>query len=118
MEGVAYAFADCQQALGDAGTDFASALAVGGGARSETWLGIVASVLDRPLEVAAESGSSAAVGAARLAICAAEGADPADTCAPPEILRVVEPDPILVPRYREGHARYRALWPAIREARG
>ena len=35
MEGVAYAFADCQRVLNDAGTDFASALAVGGGARSD-----------------------------------------------------------------------------------
>ena len=38
LEGVAYAFADCQRVLKDAGTDFASALAVGGGARSEAWL--------------------------------------------------------------------------------
>ena len=85
MEGVAYAFADCQRVLKDAGTDFASALAVGGGARSEVWLGIIASVLDRPLEIAADSDVGAALGAARLAICAAEGADPAEVCAAPEI---------------------------------
>jgi xylulokinase len=114
MEGVAYAFADCQRVLKDAGTDFASALAVGGGARSDVWLGIIASVLDRPLEIAADSDVGAALGAARLAICAAEGADPADVCAAPEILRVIEPDPALVQRYREGYARYRALYPALR----
>ena len=114
LEGVAYAFADCQRVLKDAGTDFASALAVGGGARSDTWLAIIASVLDRPLEIAADSDVGAALGAARLAICAAEGADPAEVCAAPEILRVIEPDPALVPRYREGYARYRALYPALR----
>ena len=114
LEGVAYAFADCQRVLKDAGTDFASALAVGGGARSDVWLGIIASVLDRPLEIAADSDVGAALGAARLAICAAEGADPAEVCAAPEILRVIEPDPALVPRYREGYARYRALYPALR----
>ena len=114
MEGVAYAFADCQRVLNDAGTDFAAALAVGGGARSETWLRIIASVLDRPLEIAADSDVGAALGAARLAICAAEGADPPEVCAAPEILRVIEPDPALVPRYREGYARYRALYPALR----
>ena len=114
LEGVAYAFADCQRVLKDAGTDFASALAVGGGARSDAWLGIIASVLDRPLEIAADSDVGAALGAARLAICAAEGADPAEVCAAPEILRVIEPDPALVPRYREGYARYRALYPALR----
>ena len=113
LEGVAYAFADCQRVLADAGTDFASALAVGGGARSETWLRIIASVLDRPLELAADSDVGAALGAARLAICAAEGADPREVCAPPEIIRTIDPDPALVPRYREGYARYRALYPAL-----
>jgi xylulokinase len=117
MEGVAYAFADCQRVLADAGTGFESALAVGGGARSEIWLRIVAAVLDRPLALAADSEVGAALGAARLAICAAEGADPAAVCAAPELRRVIEPDPALVPRYREGYARYRALHPAIREAR-
>jgi xylulokinase len=117
MEGVAYAFADCQRVLGDAGTDFTSALAVGGGARSDAWLRIVASVLDRPLEIAADSDVGAALGAARLAICAAEGADPAEVCAAPEILRVIEPDPALVPRYREEYARYRELYPTLKSVR-
>ncbi len=115
LEGVAYAFADCQRVLKDAGTDFASALAVGGGARSETWLKIIASVLDRPLQLAADSDVGAALGAARLAICAAEGADPAEVCTAPEIVRTIEPDPALVPRYRDGYARYRALYPALKE---
>jgi xylulokinase len=116
MEGVAYAFADCQRVLAEAGTDFASALAVGGGARSDSWLRIVASVLGRPLEIAADSDLGAALGAARLAICAAEGADPLEVCAAPETVRVIEPDGALVPRYREGYARYRALYPALKAA--
>jgi xylulokinase len=116
MEGVAYAFADCQRVLADAGTDFESALAVGGGARSDAWLRIVASVLDRPLLLAADSDVGAALGAARLAICAAEDASPAAVCAAPEIVRAIEPDSGLVARYREGYARYRALYPALKPA--
>jgi xylulokinase len=115
MEGVAYAFADCQRVLADAGTDFETALAVGGGARSETWLRIIASILDRPLELAADSDVGAALGAARLAICAAEGAAPSEVCTAPEIIRTIEPDPALVPRYREDYARYRSLYPALKE---
>lgn len=116
MEGVAYAFADCQRVLAAAGTDFADALAVGGGSRSETWLRIIASVLDRPLRLAADSDIGAALGAARLALCAAEGADPAQVCAAPPTVKVVEPDSALVEAYRDGYARYRALYPAIRGA--
>jgi xylulokinase len=115
LEGVAYAFADCQAALAAAGTDFETALAVGGGSRSETWLRIVASVLDRPLTLAADSDISAAHGAARLAICAVENAEPHAVCAPPEILRVIAPDPALTAAYRAGHARYAALYPALKE---
>ena len=116
MEGVAYAFADCQRVLAAAGTDFADALVVGGGSRSETWLRIIASVLDRPLRLAADSDIGAALGAARLALCAAEGADPTQVCAAPPTVKVVEPDPALVEAYRDGYARYRALYPAIRGA--
>ncbi len=116
MEGVAYAFADCQRVLAAAGTDFTDALVVGGGSRSETWLRIIASVLNRPLRLAADSDIGAALGAARLALCAAEGVDPAQVCAAPPTVKVVEPDPALVEAYRAGHARYRALYPAIRGA--
>ena len=49
LEGVAYAFKDNQAALKQAGTDFESAFVVGGGAKSEVWLTILASVLERPL---------------------------------------------------------------------
>jgi xylulokinase len=118
MEGVAFAFADCRRVLKDAGTDFETALAVGGGARSAEWLRIVASVLDRPLALAADSDVGAALGAARLAICAAERADPAEVCTAPEIVRVIEPDPGLVPRYSEAYGRYRELYPALREVMG
>ncbi len=117
LEGVAYAFADCPAALAAAGTGFETALAVGGGSRSDTWLRIIASVLDRPLRLAADSDLGAALGAARLAICAAEGADPQAVCAPPETLRVIAPDPGLTAAYRDGYARYRALYPALSEAR-
>lgn len=113
LEGVAYAFADCQAALAAAGTDFETALAVGGGSRSDAWLKIIATVLDRPLRLAADSDIGAALGAARLAICAATGADPHEVCAAPETLRVIEPDRALTAAYRDGYARYRALYPAL-----
>jgi xylulokinase len=116
LEGVAFAFADCQAALAAAGTDFESALAVGGGSRSDVWLAIIANVLDRPMRIAADSDIGAALGAARLAICAAEGANPAEVCAAPETLRAIEPDPALTGAYAAAYARHRALYPALKEA--
>ena len=72
-------------------------------------------MLNRPLEIAADSDVGAALGAARLAICAAEGADPAAVCTRPEIHRSIDPDPALVARYAEGYGRYRRMYQALKE---
>jgi xylulokinase len=116
MEGVAYAFRDCQRVLNDAGTDFPSVLAVGGGAHSEAWLQLRATVLNRPIEVPERGDFGAAFGAARLGLCAAEGADPIQVCTKPRISHVVMPDPARSAARQHGYARYRALYPAIQEA--
>jgi xylulokinase len=116
MEGVAFAFRDCLRVLNDAGTDFPSALAVGGGAHSEAWLQILATVLNRPIEVPERGDFGAAFGAARLGLCAAENADPVAVCTKPRISHTVIPDPARIDAYTQGYARYRALYPAIKEA--
>jgi xylulokinase len=116
LEGVAFAFRDCLRVLGDAGTDIDRAFAVGGGSRSNAWLAILASVLDRPLDVTVEGDTGGAFGAARLGRVADTGADPFETLTPPMVARTVEPVRALVPAYAERYARYRALWPAIRDA--
>ncbi|SFI20636.1 xylulokinase [Albimonas pacifica] len=113
LEGVALAFADCQAALGAAGTDFESAWAVGGGARSRLWLRIVAAALDRPLTLPPAGDFGAALGAARLGLCAATGAEATAVCAPPEPAEVIAPEPALVARMAERRGRFRALHPAI-----
>lgn len=116
MEGVGYAFRDCLSVLRAAGTDIESALAVGGGARSRLWLKMVATIIGRPLEIPKDGEIGAAFGAARLGLIAATGSDPADICSKPPIEGVVEPDADFAGAYSENHARYRALYPAIKEA--
>ncbi len=113
MEGVAYAFADCRDALAGAGTRIDRALVTGGGARSAEWLAILASTLAIPLDVPATGAQGAALGAARLARMAA-GASPA-IATPPAIARSVEPDPALVAAHAEGHARYRAAYARLKD---
>lgn len=114
LEGVCFAFRDCMEALGAAGTTLDRATAVGGGSKSAYWLKLMATVLGIPIEVPAEGDFGAAFGAARLGLMAAEGADPASVCTPPAIEAVHEPDRNLAPAFADAYSRYRALYPAIK----
>ncbi|HEV2514798.1 MAG TPA: xylulokinase [Devosia sp.] len=117
MEGVAFAFRDCQRVLKDAGTEMGQLLAVGGGSKSELWLKLIATNLDAEIALPEDGDFGGALGVARLGLCAAEGADPAEIMTMPAIKRVIKPDAGLKTAYAEQYARYRALYPAIEEAR-
>ncbi|MGN6488840.1 MAG: xylulokinase [Devosia sp.] len=117
MEGVAFAFRDCQRVLGDAGTSFSRLLAVGGGSKSELWLKLIATNLDIEIALPEDGDFGGALGVARLGLCAAEGADPAEVMTMPASRRVITPDRALSARYTDQYARYRALYPAIEDAR-
>lgn len=114
LQGVSYAFADCNLALGATGTRIESALALGGGARSDHWLSMLASTLGFPLEVPQAGDFGAALGAARLGQMAATGAG-AEIAAKPPIARSMAPDPTLSAAMADGHARYRAAYAVIRD---
>ena len=92
-------------------------LAVGGGSRSETWLKMIATNLDAEISVPEDGDFGGALGAARLGLCAAEGADPTEVMTMPGIKKVIGPDAALRSAYSDQYARYRALYPAIEEAR-
>ncbi|CAA9498236.1 MAG: Xylulose kinase [uncultured Solirubrobacteraceae bacterium] len=117
LEGVAFALRDALDLVGaDPGV---VGRVSGGGARSELWLRILASVLEIELErPAADEG--AAFGAALLGgVAAGVWADAREAVAAtvrPAGARV-EPVPAWVNPYREAHARYRGLYPALRDAR-
>ena len=115
LEGVAFALADGQQALEDAGAKPTRLQVLGGGARSPYWGRILASVLGRPLAYGAGADVGPAFGAARLARLAATGEDPAAVCAPPATRHTVEPDPALADRYAGQLERFRRLYRALRD---
>ena len=117
MEGVAFAFRDCQRVLADAGTRFGRLLAVGGGSKSALWLRLLATNLDTEIALPEDGDFGGALGAARLGLCAAEGADPAEVMTMPAIKQIIRPDASLRDAYTAQYARYRALYPAIEEAR-
>ncbi|HEY6054174.1 MAG TPA: xylulokinase [Gaiellaceae bacterium] len=119
LEGVAYGLRDSLELLGALGVEATVGRVSGGGARSDLWLRIVASVLDLPLELtAAEEGS--AYGAALLAgVRAGVFADTGE--AVERCVRVrarIEPDPSWSAEYAEGYERYRLLYPALRPLEG
>jgi xylulokinase len=115
MEGVAYGLRDSLELLRELGVRPEVGRLAGGGARSELWARIVASVLDLPLERTATDAGSA-FGAALLA-GTRDGAfaDAADAVA--RCVRVggrIEPEPAWVEAYARGYDRFRALYPALR----
>ena len=67
LDGVALAIADCHDALLADGAPIERVRLIGGGARSGLWAEIIATVLDRTLELPAEGVIGPALGAARLA---------------------------------------------------
>ena len=115
LEGVAYGLRDSLELLRGLGVRPESARVSGGGARSELWLRIVASVLGVPLErPVVEEG--AAYGAALLGAVAAgvfAGVEEA-VAACVRVRETVEPDPAWQAVYEEGYPRFRALYPALR----
>jgi xylulokinase len=112
LEGVAFALADCEDALRATGTRIESLLALGGGSRSEYWVTALATALDLPIDIPADGEFGAAFGAARLAVMAATGAT-GDIAPRPPIQRTVEPQADLVDAFAEGHERYVAARDAL-----
>lgn len=113
IEGVAFSFADGLQALRSAGTEPHRLLALGGGARSDVWLQLLADVLGQPLARPAGADVGPALGAARLAQLAL-GMPPETVLQVPDISRRFEPRPAeqasLAPRLE----RFRRAWSPCR----
>jgi xylulokinase len=115
LEGVAYGLRDSLDLVAAIGGTPELGRVSGGGAASDLWLRIIASVFELPLQTV-EVEEGAAFGAALLGGVAA-GVWPdveaaIDACVRPG--RIVEPVDAWVEPYREGLARFRALYPAIR----
>jgi xylulokinase len=112
---VAFGLRDSLELLRTIGVEPESARVSGGGARSELWLRIVASVLELPLErTAAEEG--AAFGAALLGgVAAGVFADVQEAVAATVRVRdTIEPEPEWIEPYAHAYRRFRSLYPALR----
>lgn len=113
LEGVAFAFADGQQVLFDAGTKIDHVTVIGGGARSELWGKILASVLNQPLIYREGGEVGPAFGAARLARIAVTGESPAEVCQPGKVKFTIEQDPVMATYYKAQYQTYKDLYKSV-----
>ncbi|HYH87824.1 MAG TPA: FGGY-family carbohydrate kinase [Solirubrobacteraceae bacterium] len=116
LEGVAFGLRDSLDLIAELGPLPDRGRVSGGGARSEEWLRIVASVLELPLERTAAD-ESAAFGAALLGGVAGGLWGSAAEAAEAAVLPTTTVDPVAdwIPAYAEGRETFRTLYPAIRD---
>ncbi|TQS72584.1 xylulokinase [Rhodobacteraceae bacterium] len=115
MAGVAYGLRDSAEALRATGADLGQLFALGGGCASALWVEMLATVLDVPMALPEGGEFGAALGAARLGLMAATGAEPADVLTPPDVARVILPNTDLQPAYDADYQAFKAAYPAIRK---
>jgi xylulokinase len=115
MEGVAYGLRDSLELLRELGVRPEVGRVSGGGARSDLWLRIVASVLQLPLE-RMETDEGSAYGAALLAGVRAGVFADAGRAA----VRCVRAREVIEPvwDYEAGYERFRRLYPALKPLEG
>jgi xylulokinase len=115
LEGVAYGLRDSLELLRELGVDPQAGHVSGGGARSDHWLRILASVLGLPMRRAATDEGSA-YGAALLGGVAAGVFDDVHeavaSCV--RLVDAVEPEPEWSAAYERGYRRFQLLYPALR----
>jgi xylulokinase len=115
MEGVAFALRDSLGALKGTGASLDRVLGIGGGAQSRYWIELMATVLGMPIDLPDGQELGAALGAARLAICAANGATPEEIMHRPPVAQTIAPRAELTEAYEAAYASYRALYPALKD---
>ncbi|MCB1355514.1 MAG: xylulokinase [Maritimibacter sp.] len=114
LEGVAFGLRDSYEALKATGAHVDSLFAIGGGAASQYWLKLIATVLDLPLTLPRGGEFGAALGAARLGMAAATGAEAEEIMVPPESGEVTQPEPALRDAYEAAYGKFRATYPAVK----
>lgn len=115
LEGVAFAFADGQQAMQEAGIHIDTVSVVGGGAQSLYWGKLLAAILQRPLIYRANREIGAALGAARLAWLSQHDCDPQTAFAESPIETIIQPDTALAAHYLQKRETFKLLYQRLHD---
>ncbi|MDA5555375.1 xylulokinase [Shimia sp. MMG029] len=114
LEGVAFALRDNFEALKSTGAQLDGLIAIGGGAQSPYWVELIATLLNMPISLPAAGEFGAALGAARLAICAATHAAPEAIMTKPAIAKTIAPRTELRDAYEAAYAAFVKTYPGIK----
>lgn len=112
LSGVGFGLRDGFEALRSAGAAPTQLWAIGGGAASDYWLRLLATIFDLPLVLPAGGEFGAAIGAARLG-WTASGGDVGAIMTQPSPTRIIEPRRELVDAYEVAYQKWRRLYPLI-----
>lgn len=116
LEGVSFGLKDSAQALTATGAQLDQMFIVGGGAASDYWVSLLATVLDLPLSIPNNQECGAAMGAARLAICAATGAKIDEFMTPPTASEIIEPERALKAQFDDRYGGFKNAYVHIKHA--
>lgn len=116
IEGVAFAFRDCFDALSSTGTKINQLVAVGGGAKSEYWVQAIATTLGLPISIPVAGDYGGAFGAARLGMIA-YGINRYDVAISPKIKHIIEPVMSLHDDYLSALKSYRETYKLLKAIR-
>ena len=114
LEGVAFGLRDSLEALKQTGALPRTLYAIGGGAKSDYWLKLLATVLQVELQVPEDGDFGPALGAARLAQIASCGSDYNTVMRSPTISRVVKPDTSLIDAFERAYQSFKQNFAAYR----
>ncbi|MCY4060043.1 MAG: xylulokinase [Gammaproteobacteria bacterium] len=115
LEGVAFALADGQRVLEEAGANIGEVSVIGGGARSVYWGRILSAALGRPLAYREDAAVGPALGAARLAALGHQGGDPAKVCPQAPVIETVQASSDETERSQRRFLTYRALYDDLKD---
>jgi xylulokinase len=90
-------------------------LAIGGGAQSRHWVGLLATVLGVPLALPEKGDFGAALGAARLAMVGCGAGTVEAIMTPPPISETIAPNAALQEAYDAAYASWKEIYPAVKE---
>jgi xylulokinase len=92
IEGISFGLNNNYQALSKTGIKLENIYAIGGGSKNESWLKLLASILNRNLSLTDTSDAMAAFGAARIAFMGFNNLKPNEALSSPKVIKTIEKD--------------------------